>query len=137
MKKFFFLFFLFIFASCSSKKNELEIDIDNLKKEGKVFIEKNILINEQDNINNIKNFQPYPVVNSTYYFDWNYPYLNTSNYLYHFMVVPELKILKKERINYDNSKNNFFEKNLLHHNKKTIYVDDFSNLMIIEITSTC
>ena len=132
MKKFFFLFIFFIFLSCSSKKSELEIDIDNLKKEGTVFIEKNISTNEQDNINIIKNFQPYPVANSTYSFDWNYPYLNSSNYLNHFLTVLELNILKKERINYDNSKNNFFEKNILHHNKKIIYVDDFSNLLIID-----
>ena len=132
MKKFFFLFFLLIFVSCSSKKTELEIDIDNLKKEGRVLIEKNISANEQHNISNIKNFDTYPLANNTYIFDWNYSHLNSSNYLNHFMAVPEIKILKKERIDYDNSKNNFFEKNILYHNKKIIYVDDFSNLLIVD-----
>ena len=42
MKKIFFLIIFFIFVSCSSKISQLEIDIDNLKKEGTVFIEKNI-----------------------------------------------------------------------------------------------
>ena len=40
MKKIFFFIIPFILVSCSSKKSELEIDIDNLKKEGIVFIEK-------------------------------------------------------------------------------------------------
>ena len=136
MKKFFFLFFLFIFVSCSSKKNELEIDIDNLKKEGRVFIEKKISTNESDNINSIKNFHPFPEANSTYSFDWNYPYLNSSNYLSHFKLVTELKILKKEEINYVSSKNNLFEKNILYHNKKIIFIDDFSNLLIIDSNFT-
>lgn len=122
---FFFIIFLFI-LSCNPNKN-FEISIDDLKKDGSTILT-NIDLKNEDNeifkINLVKLDNPQNVNK------WNYSLYNSSNAIPHLNLSLNFSLDKKKNY-FESKKNNLFYKQLIGDNLKIIYIDDYSNLFII------
>jgi len=115
MKNVFILIFFFLLINCSNKKN-LEFDIDDLKKDGKIILESKKANLEDDLlVNKIQKIKLYStdLTENKKKFDLKFSILKSENFS-------------------EYMKNNYFKKYILNHDNKIIFIDDESNLFIID-----
>ena len=125
------LYYLIIFLfllNCSSKKNELLIDINAFKNQGtEIFLEKKQqdLTKEVNNINKFSNYKSFSLQN------WLHPNFQNSNFIPHTQYSGSLNIKKKNKY-FSLVKKNIYEKNIIVFDSKIYYVDDLSNIYILD-----
>lgn len=122
------LFICFLLLSCS-KKVELGIDIEQLKNDGVTILEKrkNLkkLNEERTLISKISldNFDEFK--------SWKHPYFNSQNLVPHARFNGNFLNIKKS-YNFKKAKNNTYNKDIIRIDNKIIFVDDYSNLHILD-----
>jgi hypothetical protein len=121
-------FFCFFLLNCS-KKIDLGIDIEQLKNDGVTVLEKRRGLetssDEKELISKINLKTPINFNN------WKHPNLNSQNLRQHATFKGNFSIIQK-KYNFKKAKNNIYLKNIIKANDKIIYVDDFSNLHILD-----
>jgi len=122
------LFFCFFLLNCS-KEVELGIDIEQLKNDGVTVLKK---INNSEklkeeraliykiNLKNPSNFQ-----------NWKHPNFNFQNLVPHSKFEGNFSSIKKT-YKFKKAKDNTYLKNIIKVNSKIVYVDDYSNLHILD-----
>ena len=122
------LFFCFFLLNCS-KEVELGIDIEQLKNDGVTVLKKinnSEKLNEERaliskiNLNNPSNFQ-----------NWKHPNFNFQNLVPHPKFEGNFSSIKKT-YKFKKAKDNTYLKNIIKVNSKIVYVDDYSNLHILD-----
>ena len=122
------LFFCFFLLNCS-KEVELGIDIEQLKNDGVTVLKK---INNSEklkeeraliykiNLKNPSNFQ-----------NWKHPNFNFQNLVPHSKFEGNFSSIKKT-YKFKKAKDNTYLKNIIKVSSKIVYVDDYSNLHILD-----
>ena len=122
------LFICFFLLNCS-KKIELGIDIEQLKSDGVTVLEKKknlkTLSDEKTLISKIN------LENPVNFNNWKHPNFNFQNRVPHASFDGNFSTIKKT-YKFKKSKENIYRKNIIKTNNKIIYVDDFSNLYILD-----
>jgi len=123
------IFFICFFLLNCSKKIELGIDIEQLKSDGVTVLKKvknsEKLYEEKSLISKIN------LENSSNFDDWKHPNFNSKNLVPHANFEGNFSSIKKTH-NFKKAKDNTYKKNIIKANNKIIYVDDFSNLHILD-----
>ena len=123
------IFFICFFLLNCSKKIELGIDIEQLKSDGVTVLEKKknlkTLSNEKTLISKIN------LENPVNFNNWKHPNFNFQNRVPHASFDGNFSTIKKT-YKFKKSKENIYRKNIIKTNNKIIYVDDFSNLYILD-----
>ena len=125
MKSNFLLLILFFITSCTSGI-DTSIDVKSLKKEGTTYIS-----SEKKNENHLFKNEIDKVI---FYslekkFNWNYPGFNSSNFLKNVELNNSFSKINRKNI-FAKSKKNKYKKDIVIHENKIIFVDDYSNLII-------
>ena len=122
-----YLIIFIIIFSCSPK-DELLVDIDSFKKQGtEVFLtNKKEILKKIKKINSIENFE---IVDTGY---WYHNYYQSSNILPHTSHSGIFSSYKKKKI-FSSVKNNNFEKKILVINNSIFYIDDLSNIYVLDL----
>jgi outer membrane protein assembly factor BamB len=122
------VFICFFFLNCS-KKIDLTIDIEQLKNNGVTVLEKGkslaTLNDEKELISKINLKTPINFSN------WKHPNFNSQNLRQHATFKGNFSTVRK-KYNFKKAKDNTYQKNIIKVNNKIIYVDDFSNLYILD-----
>jgi len=122
------VFFCFFLLNCS-KKIDLGIDIEQLKNDGVTVLEKKKSLetssDEKELISKINLKTP---IN---YNNWKHPNFNSQNLRQHATFKGNFSTIQK-KYNFKKAKDNIYQKNIIQVNNKVIYVDDFSNLHILD-----
>jgi len=122
------LFFCFFLLNCS-KKIDLGIDIEQLKNDGLTVLEKRKSVetssNEKGLISKINLKTPINFNN------WKHPNFNSQNLRQHATFKGNFSTIQK-KYKFKKAKDNIYQKNIIQVNNKIIYVDDFSNLHILD-----
>lgn len=122
----FLIFYLII--GCSPKIN-LELDIEDLKKEGETVFQNNNLSTNQEEFFKISKVSLYPIKKNI--INWNYPNFSSSNLIPHVQFDKKFSIYKNNSY-FVNRKKNIYKKEILTSNGKIVYIDDESNLFILD-----
>jgi len=122
------IFFLCIFLTNCSKKIDLGIDIEQLKKDGIVVLEKKKLqnLNEDKSLISKINLRNVNEFNS-----WKHPYFNSQNLIPHAKFNGNFANIKKSH-KFRKAKENTYKKSIIKVNNKIVFVDDYSNLHILD-----
>jgi len=122
------LFLSFFLLNCS-KEIELGIDVEQLKNDGVTVLKK---------INNSEKFNEEKVLiskinlkNPSNFKNWRHPNFNFQNLVPHSKFEGNFSNIKKT-YKFKKAKNNTYIKNIIKVNNKIVYVDDFSNLHILD-----
>jgi len=122
------LFICFFLLNCS-KKVDLGIDVEQLKNDGVTVLKK---------INNSEKFNEEKVLiskinlkNPSNFKNWRHPNFNFQNLVPHSKFEGNFSNIKKT-YKFKKAKNNTYIKNIIKVNNKIVYVDDFSNLHILD-----
>ena len=122
------LFICFFLLNCS-KEVEIGIDIEQLKKDGVTVLKK---------INNSEKFNEEKVLiskinlkNPSNFKNWRHPNFNFQNLVPHSKFEGNFSNIKKT-YKFKKAKNNTYIKNIIKVNNKIVYVDDYSNLHILD-----
>jgi len=122
------LFLSFLLLSCS-KKIDLTIDVEQLKNDGVIVLEKKktlrIANDEKALISKIN------LKNPVNFNNWKHPNFNFQNRVPHTSFDGNFSTIKKA-YKFKKSKKNTYRKNIIKINNKIVYVDDFSNLYILD-----
>jgi len=122
------LFFCFFLLNCS-KKIDLGIDIEQLKNDGVTVLEKKkSLETSSDEKKIISKINLKTPIN---YNNWKHPNFNSQNLRQHATFKGNFSTIQK-KYNFKKAKDNIYQKNIIQVNNKVIYVDDFSNLHILD-----
>lgn len=120
------IFILFYLIVGCSPKVDLALDIENLKKEGTTILQNKHLGNKQ-NILKISKLITYPIKINT---NWTYPNYNSQNLPLHSAFEAAFSINKKKNY-FENVTNNYYQKIVLKINNNIVFIDDYSNLIIL------
>ena len=122
------LFICFFLLNCS-KEVEIGIDIEQLKNDGVTVLKK---------INNSEKFNEEKVLiskinlkNPSNFKNWRHPNFNFQNLVPHSKFEGNFSNIKKT-YKFKKAKNNTYIKNIIKVNNKIVYVDDYSNLHILD-----
>ena len=107
----------FILVSCSSN-SELEINVEDLKKEGEVIINSKIYSGE--NQEEIKKIDQVKINNS----------ITNKFLLKSDLIKNNIKIVSKSY--YKTNNNNSYKRSIVSYNNNIIFVDDYSNIVILD-----
>jgi outer membrane protein assembly factor BamB len=123
------ILFSCIFLLSCSKKIDLTIDIEQLKNDGVIILEKKktlkIANDEKALISKIN------LENPVNFNNWHHPNFNFQNQVPHTNFDGNFSIIKKA-YKFKKSKENTYRKNIIKINNKIVYVDDFSNLYVLD-----
>lgn len=121
------LFFLILFLTSCSSQIDLNIDIEELKKDGSVYLENKKISDNKiiKKINLVKLYKAQVMLNTSNeelgsISDLNLHYFNNSN----------LNNLNKKNL-FEFKKKNIHKKNILYHKNNLIFIDDYSNIVIV------
>ena len=126
MKNKIFLLFFFLIIGCSSNIIP-EIDVNSLKKEGIKIFDSTDSVKDNYEISKISNITLEKQTKLKG--NWNYPYYNLLNTVPHLSLRDNYKVSQKKVFNFN--KNNNFEKYIVHYQSKIIFIDDFSNIVLL------
>lgn len=118
---------LLFFISCSPKSN-LEISVKDIKKEGATILQNKSSINT-DEIFDVSKVSLSEV--DTKILNWNYPNFNSLNLLPHTELNNNFKISKTNSF-FNNVTKNIYKKDILINNGKIIFIDDYSNIVVLD-----
>ncbi|MDB4022912.1 PQQ-binding-like beta-propeller repeat protein [Pelagibacteraceae bacterium] len=122
------VFICFFLVNCS-KKVDLGIDIEQLKNNGVTVLEKRKSLessnDEKELISKINLKTPINFSN------WEHPNFNSQNLRQHATFKGNFSTVRK-KYSFKKAKDNTYQKNIIKVNNKIIYVDDFSNLHILD-----
>ena len=122
------LFICFFLLNCS-KKVDLGIDVEQLKNDGVTVLKK---INNSEKLNEEKALiSKINLKNSSNFKNWRYPNFNSQNLVPHANFKGIFSNIKKT-YKFKKEKKNTYVKNIIKVNNKIVYVDDFSNLHILD-----
>ena len=122
------LFLSFFLLNCS-KEVELGIDIEQLKNDGVTVLKK---INNSEKLNEEKALiSKINLKNPSNFKNWRHPNFNFQNLVPHPEFEGNFSSIKKT-YKFKKEKKNTYLKNIIKVNSKIIYVDDFSNLHILD-----
>ena len=122
------LFLSFLLLNCS-KKLDLKIDVEQLKKDGVTILEKK---RGKEKLNNEKALiSKINLKNASNFNNWSEPNFNSQNLIPHANFEGNFSTIKKT-YSFKTSKHNTYRKNIIKTNNKIVYVDDFSNLHILD-----
>ncbi len=116
-----------LIISCSPKSN-LEISVKDIKKEGVTILQ------NKSNLNTDEVFDVVKVSLSDVekkIINWNYPNFNSSNLLPHIEFNNSFKISKTSSF-FNNVSKNIYKKDILIHEGKIIFIDDYSNIVVLD-----
>lgn len=125
--KFLSVCILFLFISCSPKSN-LEISVKDIKKEGTTILQNKSSINNEE-IFDVSKVSLSEVDKKI--LNWNYPNFNSSNLIPHTELNNNFKISKTNSF-FNNVSKNIYQKDILLHDGKIIFVDDYSNIVVLD-----
>ena len=128
MKNNFCLILFFLIISCSPKIN-IEQDISNLKNSGTVFKRSDEVEIKQFQIKDVTKVQLYPFNQNIQ--NWLYPYFNSQNTIPNTNINLKYSIDKYKDYNFYFDKKSF-KKNILFNDNKFIFVDDNSNIYVLD-----
>ena len=123
-----FLLFFFLIIGCGSNIGT-EIDINSLKKEGIKIFDSTDSVKDNSEISKISSIALVKQKTFKGNDNWNYPYYNLTNTIPHLSLSNNYKINQNKIFNF--IKNNNFEKQILHYQSKIIFIDDFSNITLL------
>ena len=122
------LFLSFFLLNCS-KEVELGIDIEQLKNDGVTVLKK---INNSEKLNEEKALiSKINLKNPSNFKNWRHPNFNFQNLVPHPEFEGNFSSIKKT-YKFKKTKQNTYIKNIIKVNNKIVYVDDFSNLHILD-----
>ncbi len=122
------LFICFFLLNCT-KKVDLGIDIEQLKNDGVTVLKK---INNSEKLNEEKALiSKINLKNSSNFKNWRHPNFNSQNLVPHANFEGIFSNIKKT-YKFKKAKKNTYIKNIIKVNNKIVYVDDFSNLHILD-----
>jgi len=122
------LFLSFFLLNCS-KEVELGIDIEQLKNDGVTVLKK---INNSEKLNEERALiSKINLKNPSNFQNWKNPNFNFQNLVPHPKFEGDFSIIKKT-YKFKKAKKNTYLKNIIKVNNKIIYVDDYSNLHILD-----
>tara|TARA_B100001093_G_scaffold486688_1_gene522242 strand:+ start:77 stop:1384 length:1308 start_codon:yes stop_codon:yes gene_type:complete len=122
------LFLSFFLLNCS-KEVELGIDIEQLKNDGVTVLKK---INNSEKLNEERALiSKINLKNPSNFQNWKHPNFNFQNLVPHPKFEGDFSIIKKT-YKFKKAKKNTYLKNIIKVNNKIIYVDDYSNLHILD-----
>ena len=116
-----------LIISCSPKSN-LEISVKDIKKEGVTILQ------NKSNLNTDEVFDVVKISLSDVekkIINWNYPNFNSSNLLPHIEFNNSFKISKTSSF-FNNVSKNIYKKDILIHEGKIIFIDDYSNIVVLD-----
>ena len=122
------LFICFFLLNCS-KKVDLGIDVEQLKNDGVTVLKK---INNSEKLNEEKALiSKINLKNPSNFKNWRHPNFNFQNLVPHSKFEGNFSNIKKT-YKFKKTKQNTYIKNIIKVNNKIVYVDDFSNLHILD-----
>ena len=122
------LFLSFFLLNCS-KEVELGIDIEQLKNDGVTVLKK---INNSEKLNEERVLiSKINLKNPSNFQNWKHPNFNFQNLVPHPKFEGNFSIIKKT-YKFKKAKKNTYLKNIIKVNSKIVYVDDYSNLHILD-----
>ena len=122
------LFLSFFLLNCS-KEVELGIDIEQLKNDGVTVLKK---INNSEKLNEERALiSKINLKNPSNFQNWKHPNFNFQNLVPHPKFEGNFSIIKKT-YKFKKAKKNTYLKNIIKVNSKIVYVDDYSNLHILD-----
>lgn len=124
----YYLFIFIILLSCYSKKDEILVDIESFKKQGKEIYLVNNINNSINEIKKIKKFLNYPSFDLK---EWKHENYQNSNFIPHVVFLGSFDKKKNAKFFYP-IKKNIYEKNVIVFDNKIYYVDDLSNIYILD-----
>lgn len=128
MKNSFFVLVLIFITSCTPKI-DTSLNIDDLKKDGTTYIDSQNKKNINISIDNINKVILYPLIKEN--LNWSYPRYNPSNLQKNIALNSDfLKITKKDFFKIEKKKQ--LKRDLVAHKNNIFFVDDYSNLIIID-----
>jgi len=122
------LFLCFFLLNCS-KQVDLGVNIELLKNNGVTVLKK---INNSEKLSEEKSLiSKINLENSSNFNNWRHANFNSQNLVPHANFEGNFSSIKKT-YNFKKAKDNTYKKNIIKANNKIIYVDDFSNLHILD-----